>query len=558
MTMHRSTFTGLNMAFLGLNAAQTALDVTGQNITNMNTEGYTRQRLDQIAIGPTGPSAYHMPYGARVGQGVLVTGVSQIRDPYLDNAYRSQLSKLGTEDARSTTLERIGDIFDDVDANRMQEALDDVVKQLQELSLRIGQGGEDNLVRSTFSTYLNYIHQNATDLEGIRKDLEEEMSLKTIPDINEAIKEIAKLNETIRNAQVMGDPALELKDERNLKLDELATWLPIKTEIGKKVLGGQFEVETLKVSLVQPDGSTISLVDDDQYNQMEFVPADPAVAGSKSGVTLKDKDGNGVTDSNGAAVGTLMQDALSNGVLKGKLQMLNCEGAFDGSGINGIGYYQKMLDAFVYTLATGMNDLNKQYMVPGIQLDEKGNPVEDANGNPVTITGAGGDLFESSVAGEAINAMNIKIADDWMSGKTRLIPSKEAAFGNTSATANDNILQMKDFLSTKEIDIVHPDYKDPGSGDLISIFKGTLPAGYANIQTEYGIDKKSTDSALKNHTLVLQAAADARESVMGVNLDEEVMDLLKYAQSYGAAARLMTTMDEALDRLINNTGIVGR
>ncbi len=53
-------------------------------------------------------------------------------------------------------------------------------------------------------------------------------------------------------------------------------------------------------------------------------------------------------------------------------------------------------------------------------------------------------------------------------------------------------------------------------------------------------------------------SADARDSVTGVNLDEEVMNLMRYQQSYNAAARLMTTMDEALDKLINNTGVVGR
>ena len=85
-----------------------------------------------------------------------------------------------------------------------------------------------------------------------------------------------------------------------------------------------------------------------------------------------------------------------------------------------------------------------------------------------------------------------------------------------------------------------------------------MPGAYANIQGQYGIDSKGTLSVLDSHMLVLENAADNRESVMGVNLDEEVMSLLKYSQAYGACARLMTTMDEALERLINNTGIVGR
>ena len=76
--------------------------------------------------------------------------------------------------------------------------------------------------------------------------------------------------------------------------------------------------------------------------------------------------------------------------------------------------------------------------------------------------------------------------------------------------------------------------------------------------SEQGIEKKSTESILDNRVTVLANTADARDSVTGVNLDEEVMNLMRYQQSYSAAARLMTVMDEALDKLINNTGVVGR
>ena len=103
----RSTFSGLSMALLGLNASQKALDVTGQNITNINTSGYTRQRLDQSSISPSGASYFNMVYGAKVGQGVMVTGVSQIRDPFLDIQYRNQLTKVGTEDAKNEILKGI-------------------------------------------------------------------------------------------------------------------------------------------------------------------------------------------------------------------------------------------------------------------------------------------------------------------------------------------------------------------------------------------------------------------------------------------------------------------
>ena len=69
---------------------------------------------------------------------------------------------------------------------------------------------------------------------------------------------------------------------------------------------------------------------------------------------------------------------------------------------------------------------------------------------------------------------------------------------------------------------------------------------------------KSTKTLLSNHISIVQQTANSRDGVSGVQLDEEGMNLMHYNQSYSAAARLMTTLDEALDTLINKTGVVGR
>ena len=110
--MIRSTFAGFNMASLALSASQRALDVTGQNLSNIHTQGYTRQRLDQVSLNPVGNSISSSAYDAKVGQGVMMTGVSQIRDPFLDIQYRNQLPKVGTASAEDAILSQIGQIFD--------------------------------------------------------------------------------------------------------------------------------------------------------------------------------------------------------------------------------------------------------------------------------------------------------------------------------------------------------------------------------------------------------------------------------------------------------------
>ena len=111
--MIRSTFAGFTTAQLAMFASQRALDVTGQNIANINTRGYSKQRLEISSLNNSGASFYNSKNGAKVGYGVEVTGISQLRDPFLDVQYRNQMSKLGTTDALAAGYEQLTGIFDE-------------------------------------------------------------------------------------------------------------------------------------------------------------------------------------------------------------------------------------------------------------------------------------------------------------------------------------------------------------------------------------------------------------------------------------------------------------
>lgn len=526
-----STFSGLNMALLGLNASQKALNVTGQNITNINTSGYTRQRLDLASITPTGAGYFNMRYNTKVGQGVMVNGVSQVRDPFLDIQFRNQLTKVGTTDAKDQVLSGIGEIFDNVDVSTIKDALGDVVTQLQALSSKAGQDGNDNLVRSSFEVLLSYVRQNATELESVRSGLKTKIETTIVPEVNDILTRIGQLNESIKSSQVLGSPALELKDRRNALIDDLATYLPIEVVYGKAPVGGGIEVETLSIKLKGDygTGKDVYLVQDTE------TPAElDCVTDADGKLQLKlnylDSDGTPLELPD-------ITNMVSDGILKGNLDMYNKEGIFDGSGVKGIGYYEKMFDSFVNTLATKLNEMNT-FDDPALK---------------------GGNLFEAVDDTKPMSASNIKISDKWMDGSVKLVASEKAA-GTDGSTANENILRMENLLSSDEITFGtwDKDGNPVGNPNMIETFTGTMPGAYANIQAQLGIEIKSTTSILGNQSTVLANAADARDSVMGVSLDEEVMGLMQYQQSYGAAARLMTAMDEILDKLINSTGVVGR
>lgn len=514
--MIRSTFGGFSMALSGLNASQKSLDVTGQNITNMNTRGYTRQRLDLYSIKGPGHGQYSYISETKVGQGVMMQSVSQLRDPYLDFQFRAQLAKVGTQDAQSEILGQIGNIFDKVDTSNVQEALDEIVSQLQDLSTKVGQDGSDSLVREAFSVLVDYLHQNATELENIRSTLLEKMQTTIGPEVNEILQNISKLNESIKSAEVLGDPALELRDQRNLLIDDLATYLPIEVTTKHTDVGAGRKVEELQIKI---KGSDKYLVSDDVAGELTFTENPPDSGELKLEIRECDIDGN--LD---GAPGTDYTKKLTEGIIKGNLDMLNSDGYSAGeTEVKGIGYYEALLNSYANTLATEMNKLN-------------------AGGDP-----GDGPLFEGADANGYFTASDIKISDGWKKGTVNI---KNTVDGGAS-TANDNILRMKDLLSTRK-DLVFK------TTDGMVLYEGSMPGAYTNIQNMQGIQMKSTQSMLNNRISIMNDIYDNRDSISGVSLDEEVANLMRFQQSYNAAARVMTVMDEALDILINRTGIVGR
>lgn len=527
--MLRSTFAGFMTAQQALTASQRSLDVTGQNISNINTTGYTRQRLDLASISTTGASYSNMANNSKVGQGVQMTGVSQIRDPFLDIQYRDHLAQVGTIDAQNSVLSDLGSIFDEVDKEGFRNALNDVVTQLENMQTQdnVNQGASDTLVRSSMEVLLSILREKSAEVDRVREDLITKLESTDIGNINTYLQSIAELNNSIRNSQVLGSPALELMDERNNLIDELATYLPIDVTYYDEELGGGYKVDALKITFTDTDGKTYTLIDGDDAGEVRLNTAD------SNAVTV------GIRDVNGSESGNIY-DKLGEGVLKGSLDMLNKSGGFDNppSDVRGIGYYKQTLDDLVNVFAETFNTLNR-----APELNADGTVRRDPDTNEIIFEDR--PLFQTSDGSTTFTAENIRIADGWLNGDYGITTSVTPdATGQISSTANDNVLNMIKAMEA-----------DRGFGNN---FNGSFFEAYDNIQATQAIDQKSTDSILSNRVAVMNQIANSKDSVSGVYMDEEVMNLMKFQQSYNAAARLMTTLDEALDTLINNTGVVGR
>lgn len=575
--MIRSTFAGLTTAQLGMATSQRSIDVTGQNIANLNTEGYTRQRLDIASLNMRNGSIYNSSNSARVGYGVDITGISQLRDPFLDAQYRSQIAKLGTTDAHAAGLEKLQVSFDESTTSGIRDAFINLSNALQTLSKPDGYTKEnDTVVRSRMQIIVNLLREKAVNLQDIRTDAQENFQSTDIKDLNGTLKNIAELNTSIKNSQILGNPALELMDERNRLLDELGSYLPINVTYKQKNIGEGYSVQVMKVSFTDSDGLTHNLIDDGRYGQFRTDISDQPV-------TLSLTDADGFTND--------FTDKLTDGTLKGTLDFLNKSGDFDDTDFKGIGYYEKVLDSLVEKFVTEFNNANAATVQESVTAGGKdyfkftdpatGNtiykdendkyytddpavttpPVTEFTGDPKTLKPVYSPnkedrpLFEEIEPGKGFTALNVKVATGWLEGSYGITNSNNTVNGVIGSTASENIENMINMLS-KEYAFSSDSITKPGMD--VRFYTGTFYSCFANIESTLGIDLSSMSTTLDNQITVLNQTANSRDGISGVQLDEEGMNLLHYNQSYSAAARLMTTLDEMLDKLINGTGVVGR
>ena len=541
--MLRATFAGFSVARGALTASQKALDVTGQNISNVYTAGYTRQRLDQVSMSMGYGNYSYSNYTAQVGNGVLITGISQIRDPYLDIQYRNQMANVGASDSKNSILEQVEGVFDETMKSSIKDAFSDLESKLLDLANSTGSELDDSIVRASMQSLVNIFHANATNLADKREQITDDFENNSIRQVNALLKDIAELNKSIKNSHVLGYPALELQDERNNKLDELASYIPIEVIRTDEKLSSTEKVENVQVNILLNKNQKFerfTLIDNDKYGSLESETADKFTE-----VTLNHLQYNGntvVTNPDGTAAtaetaitektGDTVNIFIQGGTFKGTLDMLNSSGVFDGDAATekGLGYYEQAFDLLVDKFAKVMNSLNQE-------------PTAD---------NSGGNLFVTSDGSTDFTAANIKINEDWIRGIVKLKAKQDPTSGSTQ---NDNINKFIDNLNKDQEFEVNV----PATGNKSTIYTGNFYNYYVNtIESTLGIEQQSTKNLLDNHVTVINTIAQSKDQVSGVSLDEEGVNLMQYQQSFTAASRLMTSLDEILDKLINGTGVCGR
>ena len=457
------TFGSFTQARLAIYAAHKGLSVTGNNIANVNTTGYTRQRLEQSSFGASGADRYYSSFDSRVGNGVLCTGLTQLRDPYLDIRYRGEMANVGSMDTKLGGLENIQAVLDEVgkgdDAFGIIEAqLSDLVAKLRQLSDQTGHSLYDIQVRASADTLTKQLNAYASRLQEVYKNNMASYQ-QDVSKVNGILTNIRDLNATIRKNEIHGDNSLELRDERNVLIDQLSQYMKIDVTYTTEDLGGGQTVEKLIIKLgdANPDGKaggtdTTTLIDGVYGAQLSTTQlltmndkadltkkneaANPWYLDANGKPTEKKEDAAKYDDPNlGLTVsaltdrkGAVMKDKdgkeskavdLADNDLYGALQsqreLLTRSGEFstqedivrdpNAASQRGIPYYQKSLDLLARQFAQTLNDANQGYV-----YDEKGNYVKGTMGADGKITRDGDGLFTFT---DGANTHTLNRNDTW-------------------------------------------------------------------------------------------------------------------------------------------------
>lgn len=246
------TFGMFTTVRLGIYTSQKGLNLTGNNIANINTAGYARQVLDIKSMSANGVDRYS-DSSVRIGSGAYAYGVSQLRDPYLDIRYRTESANVGFMDTKLSHLNDLAAILDEIgdgdDQNGIISAqLSDFAAALQNLSEYTGQGEFDTQARSSATALVHLFNSYANKLNEVEanavKLFESDVSI-----VNEILSNIRDLNTHIRKCDIHGSAALEMRDERNRLIDELSQYVNIDVEYSTEHIGPAVDVEKLSIKI---------------------------------------------------------------------------------------------------------------------------------------------------------------------------------------------------------------------------------------------------------------------------------------------------------------------
>ncbi|WP_368654410.1 flagellar hook-associated protein FlgK [Ornithinibacillus sp. 4-3] len=513
-----STFHGLEMAKQALYAQQSALYTTGHNISNANTEGYTRQRVNFQTNTPFPSPGRNQPsIPGQVGTGVKTGSIQRIRDKFLDFQYRAEQSRAGYWDTKSQALSRMEALLNEPSDSGLSKTMNDFWDSLQDLALHPDSAGTRSVVAQRGIAVSQTFNHLSESLHAIRNDLRNQID-HTAEDANSLLRQIHSLNEQIKKVEPHGYLTNDLYDERDRLVDELSQMMNIRVSYEKSsesaldIADGLITIELVDSKGASLAGGPVYLMEgtkeypEGHFDDVITIEYEPDNQNPDAVSAIKIKDFDQLDD-------LAFMDTI--GSLRG---LIESYGYMDNGEVQG--EYPGMIEQLDQMAFEFINEFNR---VHRLGYDLEGEPGEDFFENLTDVKDAAKNI---AVRQEIVDNNKLIAASD-----------EEDVQGN-----GRNALALAAVFDGK---LTGLDGKSPRGFFEAIIGDLGVRAGEAN--------------RMKTNTEILRSQIDeSRMSVSAVSIDEELVNLLKFQHAYNAAARSLTAIDEILEKIINGMGLVGR
>ncbi len=454
-------FSAFEIGRRALNANQAGISVTGQNIANVNTSGYSRQRVQLVESAPTNLNGFN------IGNGVTIAGVQDFRDNFIESRLQTEAGIAGRLNARRDALAPVETALQGSETGGLQNALNGFFGSFRDLeanpnsvALRAAVAQKGAGIANAFQTTRSRLSeiQLGTDKQ-IRADVEQ---------VNSLSEKIADLNVKIKTAEATGGSTSGLRDQRGEFVKQAAE------------LTGARSTENGDGTISLTIGEGRALVSGDKAFKLTTTDTPP------NGLATINIDGQPAVFDEGAIRG--LQDALGE-----------------------TSKQISSLDGLAASVVSRVNDLHTS----GTDLDG----------------GAGKKFFDDSAA--PVTAANIKINAEITANPRLVVASPLTQPGQTGTVAGAiaNLLTDKDSTVNSQ------------TGSFSSIFSSMI--------SETGEKVQSADDALQTQSVIISQLTTQRESVSGVSLDEEAINLMQYQKAYEAAARFIKIADEMTQTILS-------
>ena len=486
-------WSGYSVSYSGMSTAQRSLGVTSSNISNTSTEGYTRKRA-------VGQDLYVSGDSSNTGIGATVQSILRVRNQFLDIQYREQNTETGYAQGKSGLLASMQEVINEFNAidktsakttNGLQETMNKFLSSWTELSKDPTSASCKSSVLENADAMLGAFNEMATTLLTLRESMANNVR-DGVNDVNTLASQIATLNDQILQMETRNVEASDLRDARDLLIDNLSSLTNITTS----------EMDNGMVNVYV---SGVSLVSGNKAKEMEVTGLGTATNPLK----VQWKDLNEPV-------------ALAGGSLKFYLDEA------DPSGVDAITAlpYNWSTTADTSALTTMTNGLNDLLVTFATAVNNIYNPTHVA----------GQDFFTTVDGTATMGLKNVQVNTSYEADYTQIKANSDGTAGNNDISKAIGVLSSQSGL-----------YQCDG----ISMSMDTF---YSSFVSWLGTTGDTATADYSTQSGLLTQIQTQRSGLSSVSLDDEMSTMITYQHAYSASARVMNVVDTLVAGIISDLG----